>query len=124
MENAPRFLAAINDLFFAAKVGDAGKRVGVKVEFFKDAAKMMEAAEGGRSVVILDLNNAAFPALDVARKLKAGAAAESVHVIAYLSHVQTDLMREAQQAGCDQVLPRSAFSSQLDSLLRQRLPRE
>jgi DNA-binding NarL/FixJ family response regulator len=119
-ESQIRFLAAVQDIFFATKIADSAKRVGVKMEFIKDETKLREAAESSQSVVILDLNNAVFPSIEVARKLKAGPTAQSVQIIAYLSHVQTDLMREAQKAGCDLVLPRSVFSQQLDDLLRQR----
>jgi hypothetical protein len=40
-------------------------------------------------------------------------------VIGFLSHVQGDLQQKAHEAGCDMVLPRSAFSQNLPQLLRR-----
>ena len=118
-----RFLAAVQDIFFAAKITAAAKRVGVNVDFIREEEKLLQAAASSPSVVIIDLNNSGLNWAELVRKLKA-AAPESgvpdVQIIAYLSHVQRDLMREAQKAGCDLVLPRSVFSQQLDDLLRQR----
>ena len=121
-----RFLAAVQDIFFAAKITAAAKRVGVNVEFIRDEAKLLDEAASSPSVVIIDLNNSGLDWAELVRKLKAAPPksgvqdAQDVQIIAYLSHVQRDLMREAQKAGCDLVLPRSVFSQQLDDLLRQR----
>jgi hypothetical protein len=38
-----------------------------------------------------------------------------------VSHVQVDLLNTAQQAGCDRVMPRSAFSKKLPQILSLRL---
>jgi hypothetical protein len=39
--------------------------------------------------------------------------------VGFVSHVQGDLKVKAQEAGCDVVMPRSAFSQTLPSLLRR-----
>jgi hypothetical protein len=39
--------------------------------------------------------------------------------MAFFSHVQVELQRAAQEAGCDQILPRSQFTATLPQLLRQ-----
>jgi CheY-like chemotaxis protein len=114
-----RFLAAVQDIFFAAKITAAAKRVGVNVEFIREEEKLLQAASSP-SVVIIDLNNSGLDWAGLVRKLKTASPQRDVQIIAYLSHVQGDLMREAQKAGCDLVLPRSVFSQQLDDLLRQR----
>ena len=117
-----RFLAAVQDIFFAAKITAAAKRVGVTVDFIREEEKLLQAAASSPSVVIIDLNNSGLHWAELVRKLKAApsqSAPPDVQIIAYLSHVQRDLMREAQKAGCDLVLPRSVFSQQLDDLLRQ-----
>ena len=48
------------------------------------------------------------------RKLKRGTS-----VIGFLSHLQGDLKVKALEAGCDMVMPRSAFSQNLPNLLRR-----
>ena len=124
MENRERrFLAAVQDIFFAAKITAAAQRVGVNVEFIREEEKLLQAAESSSSVVIIDLNNSGLNWAALVPKLKAIPQKSNVHdvqIIAYLSHVQRDLMRQAHKAGCDLVLPRSVFSQQLDDLLRQR----
>jgi hypothetical protein len=40
-------------------------------------------------------------------------------LIAFLSHVQTDLAQQARAAGCTQVMPRSQFTHDLATILAQ-----
>ena len=54
------------------------------------------------------------------RKPSAGAA-EAVPTVAYGSHVDKDRLDAARAAGCDEVLPRSRFSSELPAWLRRYL---
>ncbi len=69
--------------------------------------------------VILDLNHRSIPALDIVRNLKSDTRTKGVLVLGFVSHVQTDLIAAAREAGCDMVLARSAFSQQLPQLLRR-----
>jgi hypothetical protein len=46
-----------------------------------------------------------------------GAVPAGVRTIAYGSHVDTAVLDAARAAGCDEVLPRSAFFSHLPTLL-------
>jgi hypothetical protein len=39
-------------------------------------------------------------------------------VLGFLSHVQHDLKAAAAEAGCDRILPRSAFTAELPDILR------
>lgn len=121
MDQRPiRFLAAVQDIFFATKITAAAKRVGVTVEFIHEENKLLETTESFPSVVIVDLNDSSLSPVELIRKLKTNPPRREVQIIGYVSHVQGELMREAQKAGCDLVLPRSVFSQQLDELLRQR----
>src|SRR5882762_6477727 len=40
-----------------------------------------------------------------------------VRVVAFLSHVQTELAAQARAAGCDEVMPRSVFTQNLAAIL-------
>ena len=44
---------------------------------------------------------------------------KSTSIVGFVSHVQGDLKVKAQEAGCDVVMPRSAFSQNLPSILRR-----
>ena len=41
----------------------------------------------------------------------------AVRVVAFLSHVQTELAAQARAAGCDEVMPRSVFTQNLATIL-------
>jgi hypothetical protein len=49
--------------------------------------------------------------------LKSDEQLREVPLVGFFSHVQTELRRNALDAGFDQVLPRSAFSRDLPNLL-------
>jgi hypothetical protein len=53
------------------------------------------------------------------QKLKADPALQKISLLGYVSHVQGDLKQAAQEAGCDMVLARSAFSQNLPQILKR-----
>ena len=69
--------------------------------------------------MILDLNCATVDSLHVIRSLKARDGLRGIPLVGFLSHVQTERRQEALEAGCDTVLPRSAFAQQLTEILRK-----
>ena len=44
---------------------------------------------------------------------------KATSIVGFLSHLQGDLKMKAMEAGCDTVMPRSAFSQSLPNLLRR-----
>jgi CheY-like chemotaxis protein len=117
----PRIFAFVDDLFFLAKITETARKLNVKVEFVKtDKEILQRIGQNGDqkpSLIIFDLNNPGKPLSAIARlksKLK-----KKTTVIGFLSHVQGDLKMKAVEAGCDMVLPRSAFSQNLPQLLRR-----
>jgi hypothetical protein len=119
---ASRIFAFVDDLFFLAKIQETARKLNVKVEFMKTEKdlleRMKENGEGMPSLLIFDLNNASVRPLSVIPKLKAKLK-KGTSIIGFLSHVQGDLKQKAHEAGCDMVLPRSAFSQNLPQLLRR-----
>jgi len=116
---SPRILAAVNDLFFVGKITAAAERVGVPVEYVRSEAELFQKTESAAAMLLVDLNDTRMNPVAAVAKLKSDPLRKNVRVIGFLSHVQEDLKRAADQAGCDLVLPRSVFSQQLDDLLRQ-----
>jgi hypothetical protein len=57
--------------------------------------------------------------MDLVRKIKTDARLAETRVIGFHSHVQVELGRAAEQAGCDQVLPRSVFVAQVPEILKR-----
>ncbi len=124
-ENAPtRIVCFIEDLFFLAKIQETARKLGVKVEFIKGAdkdsvARIAETPENERpTLLVFDLNNLNAKPMTLIPKFKAKFK-KAVSIIGFLSHLQGDLKMKAIEAGCDTVMPRSAFSQSLPSLLRR-----
>ena len=121
-ETAPtRIFAFIDDLFFLAKIQETARKINVKVEFVKTEKDLQEKmGENGEkpSLIIFDLNNVNAKPLTLIPKLKSKLK-KGTNIIGFVSHVQGDLKLKAQEAGCDMVVPRSAFSQNLPSLLRR-----
>jgi hypothetical protein len=119
----PRIFCFIEDLFFLAKIQETGRKLNVKVEFVKTDKDILERTTNGNgnekpSLIIFDLNNLAAKPLQTIPKLKKELKKETT-IIGFVSHVQGDLKLKAMEAGCDMVIPRSAFSQNLPNLLRR-----
>ncbi len=119
MAECSRVVAVLDDLMFTVKIHEAAKRAGVAIEFVKSEIDAMDKARSAPSLMILDLNCNSVDALRLIGSLKTDPETKSVPLISYVSHVQGDLKQAAQQAGCDMVLARSAFSANLPQLLKR-----
>jgi PleD family two-component response regulator len=114
-----KVLAVVSDLFFSVKITDAAKRAGMAVELVKDPHEVLIKARAKPSVIIFDLNFEDAQPLQLIAKLKSNAEFKGVSLIGYLSHVQGELKQAAQEAGCDMVMARSAFSQNLPQILKR-----
>jgi len=115
MANDNTVLLAINDLIFETKVRATGQATGVVVRCVRSAAELSAQLEGAAvSLVVIDLNSVA-DAIDAIQT--AITHDHSPRVLAFVSHVDTDLARRARDAGAHDVLPRSRFVSELPALL-------
>ena len=119
MTTQKKALAVLEDLFFTVKINESAKRAGLPIEFLKSEIDALTKAKEAPSVILLDLNYAAINPLHLIAQLKASPETKSVPLIGYVSHVQGELKRQAQAAGCDMVLARSAFSQNLLQILKR-----
>ena len=121
-ESPTRIVCFIDDLFFMAKIQETSRKLGVKVEFVKAEKETLDRLtsdeEEKPSLIIFDLNNAGAKPLVTIPKLKSKLKKQT-SIVGFLSHLQGDLKMKAQEAGCDMVVPRSAFSQNLPALLRR-----
>ena len=118
-----RIYCFIDDLFFQAKIHEQSRKLGVKVEFLKgdkeSVAKLTDVADADRpTLLVFDLNNLNAKPMTLIPKFKAKLK-KATSIIGFLNHLQGDLKLKAIEAGCDTVMPRSAFSQSLPSLLRR-----
>jgi CheY-like chemotaxis protein len=118
MENGKkRLVAVLSDLMFTVKIQEAAKRAGLEPVFVKSKQEALEEAKTEPAVIIVDLNNTAADPLELIAELKGAEQTREVRLLGYVSHVQADLKQAAQQKGCDTVMPRSAFSQNLQAIL-------
>lgn len=106
------------DLFFTSKVTGTAQALGLCVIAVDDiASAVVHLSADEVACVFFDL---AAPRASVAELFSAIPATKMMPVVAFGSHVATDLLDAAQSAGA-QVLPRSQFAATLPELLRQFL---
>jgi len=116
-------IALIDDLFFLAKLHETAKLTGVTLETAATGEQLLKAAAASPAALILVDLNARQGALDAVERLcgangPAGGQGKPRRVIAFLSHVQTDLAERARVAGCQDVIARSKFTQNLAEILR------
>jgi CheY-like chemotaxis protein len=111
-------IALIDDLFFQARVRETAKHTGVALETAATGEQLLAAAAASPAALILVDLNARQGALEAVERLCAPAPSGNPRrVIAFLSHVQTDLAERARAAGCQDVMPRSKFTQNLAAIL-------
>ena len=110
-------LALVDDLFFQAKILETAKHLGVTVRTSTTSdALLAEITKERPKLVIVDLNARSTPMRAIERVC---AIVPALPLIAFLSHVQTDLAQQARTAGCTQVMARSQFTHDLATILAQ-----
>ena len=116
-------IVLIDDLFFQAKLHETAKLTGTTLETVTTGEQLLKsAAASPAALVIVDLNarQGAFEAIE--QLGKGGGPGNPRRVIAFLSHVQTELAERARAAGCQEVMPRSKFTQNLAAILRGAKP--
>lgn len=120
MPKSNKILAVVDDLFFVVKINDAAKRAGLTCEFLKSEKDLLEKSVAEQPLlVILDLNANSVKAVSVITKFKAIEDLKRISLIGFVSHVQGELKQQAQDAGANMVLARSAFSANLPQILKR-----
>ena len=111
--------AAVDDMFFASKIRATAEALGVAIKFYRRLDSLVAAAsEQAPDLILVDLHNEKVDAIELARELKTNDRLKAIPLLGFFSHVQTDLQRQALEAGYDQVIPRSVFSRDLGQILK------
>ena len=86
---------------------------------FEAVARLIDSPDAAKpTLVVFDLNNLNAKPMALIPKFKSKFK-KAVSIIGFLNHLQGDLKMKAIEAGCDAVMPRSAFSQSLPILLRR-----
>jgi PleD family two-component response regulator len=112
-------VCVLDDLLFSVKISTAAKQLGADV-YFKRTPGMAAARikEKQPSLAIFDLNSAKLDPLGVVAQLKSDPQTRGIRTLGFVSHVHTDTIAAAREAGIDEVLARSAFSERLGEILK------
>jgi CheY-like chemotaxis protein len=104
----------VRDLLFTSKIRETATQLGLELRAARDAASLKAAAESAEAV-ILDLRlPEALAALEL---LAADPRTRDVPKVGFIDHENVEVMREASERGCDKVLAKGKFSSELPALL-------
>ena len=111
-------VCAVDDLMFSIKISTAAKARGADVYFERTPGSLLTTVAAKQpSLVIFDLNSARLQPLQAIAAMKADPDLQHIRTLGYVSHVDSDVIEAARQAGIDQVLARSAFVDQLGEIL-------
>jgi CheY-like chemotaxis protein len=116
-----RVAILVDDMFFAAKINGAAAESGRQIERVKSSEQLEGLVANPPSLVIIDLNSDRLDPLETIEFFKSREELRAVPIVSFVSHVQTELIRAAQAAGCDYVLPRSAFTQMLPQIVAGNL---
>jgi len=109
-----RVVALMDDLFFQMKVAETAKHLGVEFKVAANADVLATMLEPPTKLIIVDLNAKSDPVATLAR---IRATQKELPIVSFLSHLQVHLAAQAKAAGSTEVLPRSAFTQNLASIL-------
>jgi CheY-like chemotaxis protein len=91
---------------------------GVELTFARTPdAILSQAKELKPSLIIFDLNCAKADPINTLAALKDDPELDTIPTIGFVSHVDAGTIQAARQAGCDEVMARSAFAGNLAAIL-------
>ncbi len=112
-----RVLAAVPDLFFGSKISGTASRLGVSVQFAASRKALLDGVRSEPDLIVVDLEAAAVDPLGAVREIRALKLAREPRLIAFGSHIYEALLREARDAGYDEVLTKGSLAATLPELL-------
>ncbi len=126
-EEARRIFVACSDLFFSAKIREAGASPGAVFEFINTPEAFEAALQSFQAVLFLaDLHHPKLggeAANELVKKLRASPKNKGAYAMAWGAHTQPEMLKGAERAGFDKVMPRSAFVKEMPEIVRRAVSR-
>ena len=111
-------LVVVDDLFFAAKIGETIRQMGGMPRFAAEASEIPGESEGGPpTAIIVDLDLSRTDAVGLISHMKAGDATRDVPMMAYGRHTRPEAFVRAREAGCERAVPRLEFVKRLPGFI-------
>lgn len=99
-----------DDLLDSSRIAGHARAAGLDALRCRDPAALLAALDRRPALALVDLHNSDLTVETVVPALRAA----GVRVVGFGSHVDVARLKAARAAGCDEVLPRSAFFEGLD----------
>jgi CheY-like chemotaxis protein len=113
----PVALLLSDDLLDTSRIVGIGRAQGVTVKWARHLGDLATLAQQeAPSLVLVDLANSSLSVGDLVQMLRQ-VGPTMPRIVAFGAHVDAAGLRGARQAGCDVVLPRSAFFEELPAKL-------
>lgn len=111
-------LAAVDDLMFSSKISTAANQMGIDLAFARSSEDVLCQARASKpSLIIFDLNSTRLDPIGTITALKQDAELSATATLGFVSHVDSEVIAKAREAGIDEVLARSAFTARLAEIL-------
>ena len=105
-------IAIVSDMIFATRITGTAEKVGAKCKVVSRRNALQDALESENpGTVLVDMNGDGISPEEAIRTVKSHC--PNARVVAFFSHVQTELMERARAAGADDAWPRSVFVQRL-----------
>jgi CheY-like chemotaxis protein len=119
MTSTPAGLVLSDDLIFTSRITGTARDLGFSVLPARSSEELLQIARRQTpDCVLLDLANPGLVVADLLGQLRTGCA-PMPFVVAYGSHMNAPVLKEARAAGCDVVMPRSQFVEELPTALKE-----
>src|SRR5436190_3098861 len=100
-EEKDRVAILVDDMFFAAKINGAASACDRQIQRIRSLDQLEALAGNPPAIAIIDLNSDRLDPLATIAFFKSRTELKAVPIVGFVSHVQTELIRGAQAAGCD-----------------------
>ncbi len=115
-------VAVSDDLLVGSRILETARQLGVPLRLLRWRDDLPGQVRALRpALALLDLTGDDPEPLESIRALKADPVCRQTMLLGFFSHVHQDRKAAAEAAGCDRLLPRSAFANQLPDILRPHI---
>jgi CheY-like chemotaxis protein len=116
-----RVTALVPDLLFGSKVKAMLEAAGHEVEMAASETDVWDQV-AGTDVLVVDLTTDDIDGAKLLDTLRTGGEAQELKALAFYSHVDVEVRREAEAAGFDLVVPRSRMAREGAALVQSLAP--
>jgi CheY-like chemotaxis protein len=102
-----------DDLLDSSRIAGHARAAGLDTVTCRDSTALLAAVDRKPALALLDLHNPGLTIETVVPALRTA----GIRVVGFGSHVDLARLKAARAAGCDEVLPRSAFFEGLETRL-------